>query len=335
MCPELNAVVDCYKRQTPAYVPLQEPKPLVEQVWPDGTPPLVCTRTLTYNHKGFIRDCIEGILMQRTTFPVRVCVHDDASIDGTADIIREYQAKFPALIWAYFQTENSYRHPNKRAKRAEFSAWSRAGSYIALCEGDDYWTDPDKLEKQVRFLESNPDYVVAFHARDRLHADGTLERKSEAPEPWKRDLTARELACGAAIIPTLTRVYRNVLGELPPEQQQAPHGDRFMSARLGLHGGAKFMPEIGPAVYRVHSGGVWSGTSHDERRRNKFLTYWAIHAYFKRVGRHEYARAWERMLADQAVGLFSNRFLFLALVKRLGGRLRRKFGFLSGRTKPS
>lgn len=116
---------------------------------------------ITYNHEPYIRDAIEGFLMQKTDFPFEILIHDDASTDGTADIIREYEAKYPDIIKPIYQTENQY---SKGIKVSQVYQFPRAkGKYIALCEGDDYWTDPYKLQKQVDFLEANKECVLTCH----------------------------------------------------------------------------------------------------------------------------------------------------------------------------
>ena len=90
------------------FTPLSDPIPIKEQSWPEGTQPVLCTTTYAFNHQAYIRECIESILTQKTTFPVRICIHDDASTDQTAAIIREYQEAYPGAIWAYFQEINTF-----------------------------------------------------------------------------------------------------------------------------------------------------------------------------------------------------------------------------------
>jgi glycosyltransferase involved in cell wall biosynthesis len=145
---------------------LKEAIPITEQKWPKDYYPMVYTRTMTYNHEPYIRDCIEGILMQKTTFPVRVLIHDDASNDKTAEIVREYAEKYPNVIKAYFQEVNSYSQKDRadfKRLREPFQRW-RIGKYEATCEGDDYWTDPYKLQKQVDFLTNHPECAICFHS---------------------------------------------------------------------------------------------------------------------------------------------------------------------------
>src|SRR3972149_8846841 len=123
--------------------------------------PLVSVCCITYNHEAYIRNSIEGFLMQITTFPIEIIIHDDASIDNTSDIIREYEIKYPEIIKAIYQTENQW---SKGIKPSPTYVWPRArGKYIALCEGDDYWTDPHKLQKQVDFMENHQEYSLCSH----------------------------------------------------------------------------------------------------------------------------------------------------------------------------
>jgi Glycosyltransferases involved in cell wall biogenesis len=118
---------------------------------------LVSIACISYNQEKYIRNTIEGFLIQQTTFPFEIIIHDDASTDKTAQIIREYEQKYPNLIFPIIQIENQFSKGIKRIL-ATFVFPKCRGKYIALCEGDDYWTDPNKLQKQVDFLESNPDY---------------------------------------------------------------------------------------------------------------------------------------------------------------------------------
>lgn len=124
--------------------------------------PLVSICCITYNHAQFIRKCLDGFLMQQTDFPIEILIHDDCSTDGTTEIIREYETKYPDLIFPLYEEENQYSRGV--AGKMDLYNYRRArGKYIAYCEGDDYWTDSQKLQKQVDFMEANPEYSVCFH----------------------------------------------------------------------------------------------------------------------------------------------------------------------------
>ncbi|MBQ1636007.1 MAG: glycosyltransferase family 2 protein, partial [Bacteroidales bacterium] len=122
---------------------------------------MVTVICLAYNHGPYIRDALEGFVMQKTAFPFEVIVHDDASTDDTPRIIREYASRYPDIIRPVFQTENQYSKGVPISQTFLFPLVK--GRYVALCEGDDYWTDPLKLSRQVEALEANPGVDICTH----------------------------------------------------------------------------------------------------------------------------------------------------------------------------
>ncbi|NBI07036.1 glycosyltransferase [Senegalia massiliensis] len=121
---------------------------------------LVSINCITYNHEQYIAEAIESFLMQETNFKYEILIHDDASTDKTTEIIKEYEKKYPHIIKPIYQSENQY----SKGKKATYLNLKRdTGKYIAMCEGDDYWTDTHKLQKQVDILESNSNLVATFH----------------------------------------------------------------------------------------------------------------------------------------------------------------------------
>jgi glycosyltransferase involved in cell wall biosynthesis len=241
------------------YTPLPEPIPITEQVWPEGTVPLVCTRTMTYNHENYIRDCIEGILMQKTAFPVRVCIHDDASTDKTAEIIREYQEKHPKLIWAYYQEENTYQINRKTGSyqglRREFFGWSNEGKYVALCEGDDYWINSLKLERQINELIKN-DLAIAVSNFSRVQINGKVY--SERKTNYKVLNTKEILIDNGKSITTASLVFKTIaLLNMPSFKSKAPVGDFPLKLFLSLHGKILMIDEF-YNVYNYKNDGSWS-----------------------------------------------------------------------------
>lgn len=129
--------------------------------------PLVSIKCLVYNHAPFLRQCLDGFVMQKTNFRFEAIVHDDASTDGSAGIIREYAEKYPDIIKPIYENENQYSKRDGSLNRILNKHLT--GKYIAFCEGDDYWTDPCKLQKQVDFMETHPDFAVCTHDCRRLY----------------------------------------------------------------------------------------------------------------------------------------------------------------------
>ena len=145
----------------------------------DNNPIVVSISCITYNHAPFIRQCLDGFMMQKTDFAFEVLIHDDASTDGTTEIIKEYEARYPDVIKPIYEEENQW--VKGRRGSAVFNFPRARGKYIALCEGDDYWTDPLKLQKQVDFLDANEEYGLSF-TRVSFWQDGVLKQAKNVEE---------------------------------------------------------------------------------------------------------------------------------------------------------
>lgn len=169
---------------------------------------LVSIRCLVYNHEPYLRQCLDGFVMQKTNFSFEAIVHDDASTDGSAAIIREYAEKYPDIIKPIYETENQYSKHDGSLTRIMNAACR--GKYVAICEGDDYWIDPLKLQKQVDFMESHPDYLLCGTNGLILWDNGT-----NAPEYFNRNFMSRELmpedVIGKWPFPTASLMYRREL----------------------------------------------------------------------------------------------------------------------------
>ncbi len=220
--------------------------------------PIVVIRCTVYNHEPYLRDCLEGFVMQQTNFPFVAIVHDDASTDNSAAIIREYEEKYPNIIKPIYETENQYSKQDGSLGRIMNAAIEATGAkYVAMCEGDDYWIDPLKLQKQVDFIEANPEYSICFHKVNTLiQATGEIKEEFIVRDmPGKS--TILDLAEGN-YIHTPSVMYRKYPNILETYQRLMPclPGDYVMWMLLAEKGNIyKFNEPM--AVYRYGSG-VWS-----------------------------------------------------------------------------
>ena len=211
---------------------------------------MVSIRCLVYNHEPFLRQCLDGFVMQQVNFSYEAIVHDDASTDGSAEIIKEYAEKYPDIIKPILETENQYSKRDGSLRRI-MNAHTR-GKYVALCEGDDYWTDPLKLQKQVDFLESHPDYSMCFHRCNILLSDGTMTDKGfDFLE--KREYSFEEIALTWSI-PTASVLYRSDLLPRIPQNKKFTIGDNVVFFTCACYGRIFCMGDV-LSVYRKHDGG--------------------------------------------------------------------------------
>jgi len=220
---------------------------------------LVSICCITYNHEKYIHQCLDGFMMQKCDFDFEVLIHDDASTDRTQKIIKEYQNKYPNIIKPILRQENLYSKGIKGLNK-KFNFSRAKGKYIAMCEGDDYWTDPLKLQKQVDFLESNQDVVMCYHNRSICRFNGEIE---EAPFKMFNNLKQNKIIESKDMIdvfmPFLTIMFRkDCINEyIKIDQMGVFGGDTFLRAFLSTKGKAAYLHFNG-AVYRQHEGGIFS-----------------------------------------------------------------------------
>lgn len=217
---------------------------------------LVSIHCTTYNHEDYIADAIESFLMQQTNFKYELLIHDDASTDRTAEIIKEYEQKYPDLIKPIYQVENqlskgvSVTHLNfKRAK----------GKYIAICEGDDYWTDPKKLQKQIDYMESHPECSLCVHAGHVVSAGDKRKKWNNRPNKGDKSFTIEEvIAGGGDLFLTNSMVFQTEFSQLRPTYlEKAPVGDYPLTINLSLQGKVHYLDEF-MSAYRTGVTNSWT-----------------------------------------------------------------------------
>ena len=253
---------------------------ITQQPWAGGTEPYVSVLITTFNHQEYIGRCIDSILEQKRPFPIEILILDDASSDSTQEIILSYATKFPEIIKPFLQVKNLYSQLIKGMPKLIENA---RGAYIAYCDGDDFWTDPEKLVKQVTFLEVNPSFVLTFHNTINVDQSGLVISEPYAPHDGKYEFSMEELTVRPSSWLHLgTLLFRNVPIVFPPEYNLMPNGDCFVPMLLSEFGGAKFQHEIGPLAYRQHNSGSFSAKSIEEKVRMQLQTELQITAYYIR-----------------------------------------------------
>lgn len=222
---------------------------------------------LTFNHELYINQTLDSLLFQKTNFPFEIVIHDDASTDKTATIIKEYVEKYPSVFNPLFQTKNQ-KSIYKSGMNPRFNFPRAKGKYIAICEGDDYWTDPYKLQKQVDFLEKNPDFNICF-TRTELLKNNQLEQH-KIPEKENGIYTFDDLLLHENFIATASVMFRNNFNKIPDWFSTLPHGDMAVYLIVGRDTKIKCLQDT-TAVYRIHKSGVWQQQNRNQKMINKLL----------------------------------------------------------------
>lgn len=226
--------------------------------WKNLEKPLVSVVCITYNHEHYIKDAIEGFLIQETRFPFEIIIHDDASTDATAKIVRQYAEKYPNIIRQILQQENQYSQGKKIFPIALAEA---KGEYVALCEGDDYWTNENKLQKQVDFMVANPECSWCFHSAKCIHMDRAGIQTVMKPRQFFKSnkFTMKHVILrGGGFYPTASAMFRShAIKDLPDFYFSAPIGDWLLALIATSKGTVGYIDEF-MSTYRMYVLGSWS-----------------------------------------------------------------------------
>lgn len=238
--------------------------------------PKISVCCVTYNHVHFIEEALEGFVTQKTNFPFEVIIGDDCSTDGTTEVIRAYAQKYPEIIKPIFHNNNvgSYQNVIDVANKC-------SGEYVAVCDGDDYWIDENKLQKQVDFMDTHTELAMCFHPVIIKYEDSS-QKDTIFPKPrhrfYKNTLDINDLL-KYNFIQTNSVVYRWVFNNNSLENvlpKSILPVDYYLHLSHASKGKIGFLPDV-MAVYRRHSNGIWHGVNSSDKW---FLHYGMEHLRF-------------------------------------------------------
>jgi glycosyltransferase involved in cell wall biosynthesis len=221
----------------------------------------------TYNHEKYIAQAIESVLMQKTNFDYELVIGEDCSTDRTREIVTGYGQKYPGRIRVLLSEQNL-------GGRENFIRTISAclGTYIALLDGDDYWTAPDKLQKQANFLDAHPDAAICFHKVGKLKYDRIIV-KTIVPPRNQEIHTLEDLLRHCNFLATSATMFRRGLfGQFPEWYTKSPYGDFPLHILNALHGQIGYINER-MGVYRRHSGGMWSEQPRTVKLKNTIMMH--------------------------------------------------------------
>ncbi|WP_367566821.1 glycosyltransferase family 2 protein [Lacrimispora sp.] len=225
---------------------------------------------VTYNHATYIRQALDSFLMQKTNFEYEILVHDDASNDGTGEIIKEYAEKYPDKIKPLIQTENQYSQGIDNISGA-FNFPRARGKYIFMCDGDDYWISPDKLQKQVDYMEAHPECTLCIHSAKIELVGKAVTEGQMRPYRGNRIITPEEIVDKSSGYAMSSMAFpARLVKELPDYYVDCPVGDTPLQMMAAAAGYGYYMDQP-MSAYRVGVAGSWTveGKSGDYRKKQQ------------------------------------------------------------------
>ncbi|MBO6536445.1 MAG: glycosyltransferase [Balneolaceae bacterium] len=280
---------------------------------PEISQPLVTVCVLTYNHEKYISKCLDSILEQQTDFDFEIQIGEDASTDQTRKICKEYADKYPQKIKLLLHSrENNISVLGEPSGRFNFSynLLSATGKYIAVCEGDDFWEDPHKLQKQIDVLENHPECSMCFTAAHIYYfeKDGKTIRKSDVLKPEKRPgnriyTVYDAIRPAGGFMTSATMIFRSeYVQELPDWYFEAIVGDTPLMLYLGTKGDYYYLDEI-TAAYRAGTEGSWTARMTYQKRKKIVAGYIQILEDFNTYTNKAYSAKVSRKIVKLKLGL--------------------------------
>ncbi len=274
--------------------------------WSSTENPVVSVCCTTYNHENYISDAIDGFLIQDTDFPFEVVVRDDCSTDKTAKIIKQYVDKYPNIIKPIYETENQF---SKGVKPMPVVYKKAVGMYFALCEGDDYWTDPLKLKKQVTVFRKNSDISICFHSAKEVDVLKNTNKIICQHYHNDSEVSISNVILGrGGYMPTASLMFKNYkINEMLNSFKNAPIGDFFTQVYMASLGGAFFQAES-MCVYRRNAIGSW--TEAQQSIVNKKLYSFAMVKSISQFSRH-FKKSDIRIPLYKVLFFYSKNYIYL------------------------
>ena len=232
--------------------------------------PLVSISCITFNHGKYLKEALDSFLMQERDFDIEILIHDDHSTDDTIDIIKEYTERYPDIMRPMYEEENQYSKGISNISGV-FNFPRARGKYIAMCEGDDYWSNPLKLKKQAAYMETHPECALCCHAAGIVAEDGAFRTVAElSPFAGSGVIRAEDVISKKENIPTASLFFRTEYAkQLPQWYFDCPVGDIPLQLAMLMHGSVYYFNEA-MSMYRMGRAGSWGESMENDAAKLKW-----------------------------------------------------------------